>query len=202
MPMDGIDTGLTRTKRAEDRETRWSRFAVVALCLAVAGCGADSTTPTPAVPSAAHRAEAVQGSFRLVFELPRTTWKAGEAIDGVASLAVADVAADLGGSGGGLLGFDFAEANGARRMGYASTADCRPYRLDPGTPMTSGITKSVGFDGDDPNAAFYRAFIADPVVRLPAGDWTITAIASFVEGKDCTGASHTLAAPIVIHVTP
>ena len=82
------------------------------------------------------------------------------------------------------------------------TADCAPYRLEPGRPLTSAITKSGGYSADDPNAAFYRAFLADPVVSLPAGDWRITAGASLVEGEGCSGASRNLSAPITVHVTP
>jgi hypothetical protein len=44
--------------------------------------------------------------------------------------------------------------------------------------------------------------LAHPVVRLPAGDWTISAVASFVEGKGCSGASRMMAATVVVHITP
>jgi hypothetical protein len=179
------------------------RYQTLALCLVIAGCAGAAPAPTSAPSSTPRHAEDVQGPFRLVFELAATTWKAGDPIDGVATLALVNGAAvDLGGSGGGLFGFDFAEVNGTRHVASVSTADCAPYRLEPTKPMTSVIRKSGGFSADDPDAAFYRAFLTDPVVRLPAGDWKITAIASFVEGKGCSGASRTLNAPIRVHIGP
>ena len=203
LPVRMLVGGIDPDRRMADPRRAMSRLLALALCLALAGCGADATRPTPAPTFESQRAGDLDGPFQLVFELPRTRWKADEPIDGVASLAVIDgVGADLGGSGGGVFVFDFAEMNGTRHVGGASTADCAPYRLEVGKPMTSHITKSGGFDGNDPNAAFYRAFLADPIVRLPAGDWTITVVASFVEGKGCSGASRNLSAPILIHVTP
>jgi hypothetical protein len=83
-----------------------------------------------------------------------------------------------------------------------ATAIEAPYRLDPGRPMTSAITKSGGFSDDDPDAAFYREFLNGTPVRLPAGDWRITSGASLVEGEGCIGASRNLAAAIVVHILP
>jgi hypothetical protein len=145
----------------------------------------------------------VQGAFELSFELPRTTFRAGEAIDGRAALGVVGGApVAFGSSGGGPFVFEFTEINGRRHVSGAMTADCAPYRLDPGRPMTSAITKSGGFSDDDPDAAFYRAFLNDTPVSLPAGDWRITAGAVLVEGEGCSGASRNLAAPIVLHILP
>jgi hypothetical protein len=67
--------------------------------------------------------------------------------------------------------------------------------------LTSPIKKFGAFSDDQPDAAFYRAFLADPVVRLPAGDWAISAVASFVEGKGCSGASRMMTATVTVHVT-
>jgi hypothetical protein len=69
-------------------------------------------------------------------------------------------------------------------------------------PLSSRLTKSGGFTAEDPDAAFYQAFFADPVVRLPAGEWRITAVASFTEGEGCTGKAVMLKVPITITVTP
>jgi hypothetical protein len=168
-------------------------------------CVGSSPSVPAATQSAGHAVVAsdVQGAFQLTFELPRTTFHVGEAIEGRATLGVAggDPVA-FGSSGGGPFVFDFAEVDGRRRVGGAMTADCAPYRLEPGRPMTSAITKSGGFSDDDPDAAFYRAFLHDTPVSLPAGDWRITAGATFVEGQGCSGVSRDLAAPIVVHVLP
>ena len=183
------------------------RFAAVAFAFGIVlGACAGQAPPSPASQSvgAAQRASDVQGAFQLTFELPRTTYRAGEAIEGRATLGVIGGAAvAFGASGGGPFVFDFAEIGGRRRVGGAMSADCAPYRLEPGRPMVSAITKSGGYSADDPEAAFARAFLdGNPVVRLPAGDWRITAGASLIECEGCSGASRTLAAPIVIHVLP
>lgn len=180
------------------------RLVTFALCLVIAGCAAGPSTPTSEPGSTpSQRAETLQGSFLLLFELPKGTWKAAEVIDGVATLTlVKGGGVDLGGSGGGLFGFDFAEVDGSRHVEPASTADCAPYRLDSGKPIRSAIKKSGAFTAEQSDADFYRSFLADPAVHLPAGDWKITAIASFIEGKGCSGQGHTMAATVVVHVTP
>lgn len=179
------------------------RFLAGALLVFVAGCAASPTpgpTETNALPA---RAEDVEGPFRLVFELPNTTWSAGEAIEGQATLSVVGAGmAEVSGSGGGLLGFGFLAVGGRRHVEPGWDLSCVLYRLAAGRPILSPITKSGGFSADDPDAAFYRAFLADPLVRLPAGDWQITAVASFVHGRECSGRSYLLTATVLVHVTP
>jgi hypothetical protein len=180
-----------------------SRLAPMLLCLALAGCAATSALPSSSPgASETRRAADRQGSFTLAFELPRLTWRAGEAISGTATLSLANGAADVSGSGSGLIGFDFAEVGGSRHVEPAQTADCRPYRLEADRPIGSGILKSGGFYPEQPNFEFYRSFLADPIVRLPAGEWTITALARFSEGKGCTGQSRAPRALIRVTITP
>jgi hypothetical protein len=68
--------------------------------------------------------------------------------------------------------------------------------------MTSGIKKSGEVLSDQADADFYRSFFTDPLVHLPAGDWTISAIASFIEGQACLGQTHTMTAKVQVHVSP
>jgi hypothetical protein len=204
---------------------RWIALAVVStlLSVAVVGCGLGVTMSTPgtvnqapspsppaglaSTPSlssapAAVRADSQEGPFRLTFELPKDTWSADENIQGLATLSLVDgTVTDVGGSRS-LFAFDFAEVGGSRHMDAAWTLECGPHHLVAGAPLTSPITKSGGFSADDPNAAFYRAFLAGPDTHLPAGDWTITAVAPFAEGSQCQGQDHTLRAGIRIHVLP
>jgi hypothetical protein len=179
------------------------RFLAAALCLAAIGCSA--TAPTPAAPTPAPtpaQATDTQGRYQLVFELPKTDWRASDSITGLATLSlIGSGGVDFGSSGSGPIGFGFDEVGGSRQMGPVWTADCKYDRLESGQPKTSPITKSGGFIGEDPNVDFYRSFFADPLVHLPAGDWTITAVANFVEGSGCSGASYTLKAAILVHVT-
>jgi hypothetical protein len=45
-------------------------------------------------------------------------------------------------------------------------------------PLVKPFAKSGSFPGDDPAAASFRAFFADPVLRLPPGTWHIYAVAA------------------------
>lgn len=187
-------------------------FGFVAL-VALGACGPAATAPpagpTDAVPiptrdpAAAVRAEALDGPFRLVLELADDTWQAGEPIEGRARLELREGAGgvDLVGSGGGLLAFDTVEVDGRRRMEAAWTADCAPFRLDPGAPLTAGLAKSGGYSAEDPDAAFYRAFFADPLFRLLEGRWEIAAVATFAVGE-CGGRVVTLRAPLTVTIEP
>jgi hypothetical protein len=99
-----------------------------------------------------------------------------------ARLEVAQGSVNLNGSGSGLIAFAFREIDGRRQMGPAWTADCRTYDLAAGSPISSAIVKAGGYSDDQPDAAFCMAFFADPLVRLPAGRWEITATAQFAVG--------------------
>lgn len=179
---------------------------LVALALvagvASSACGAVVTPAASPSPPAGH-AELVDGPFRLTFDMPRTQWSAADPITATAALELVGVGGPtVSGSGSGLIGFEYLQVDGPHHVVPASTADCRPYRLEAGRPLSSALAKSGGFTDQDPDAAFLRAFFADPVVHLPAGRWQITAIAAFAEGADCTGPSHSIRVPITIEVTP
>jgi hypothetical protein len=149
-----------------------------------------------------------QGQFRLRFELPRTSWRTGESITGLATLSyLGSGTVGIGSSGMGPIGFEFDEIGGTRQMGPAWTSDLVGREISAAKPFTSQIKKSGGWIGEDPNAAFYDSFFHDPLVHLPPGDWTITAIASFatgllpVGGVASDGAQYLLRASVRVHVT-
>jgi hypothetical protein len=183
-------------------------FLAAALCLVVAGCvpgtGALPTTdraaPTPAPTPA--QATDTKGRYQLVFELPRSDWRATDSITGLATLSlIGSGGVDFGSSGMGPIGFGFDDVGGSRHIGPVWRTNCMYFRLVAGQPRASQITKSGAFGGEDPNVDFYRSFFADPLVHLPAGDWTITAAARFVEGAGCSGESYTLNAVVLVHVS-
>ena len=179
------------------------RLVAFAIALVVAGCA--TTQPATIAPTSTPivHAEDAQGPFRVVFEVPKGTWTSGDTIDGVATLALIEGGSvDIGGSSGGLFGFDFAEVGGSRHIEPVWTADCTSYRLEAGKPVTSKIRKSGEFTAEQPDDGFNRSFLEDPVVHLPAGDWKITAIAPFIEGKTCGGLSHSMKATVLVHVSP
>jgi hypothetical protein len=190
-------------------------LTLLVIVLAVAACGgpAPSGTPaqtdkaTPATPTlegttAVAHATDVEGRFVLTFELPRATFTSTDAITATATLGTTNGRdAGIVASGGGPLGFSFTEVGGTRQMGFGMTADCVRYTVGGEAPITSGIRKSGGWGGEDPNAAFYEQFFADPEVHLPAGTWDIAAVAVFAEAT-CGGIERNLSATIRVTITP
>jgi len=188
-------------------------LAAALLGALVVGCVAQrgvSPSPSPSLSQsvgspAASQSEATDGLFKLAFSLRGTSWSASEAIEGTASLSVS-APVEVGGSGEGLLGFNYVEIGGlGRRIEWAETADCRPYQLESGQPMTTGLKKAGGYDAAAPGAGFYASFFADPAVHLPVGNWTITALATFIDYSKAGGCqlpSHDMSVPITIHVGP
>jgi hypothetical protein len=177
-------------------------LTALALCLVLAACGPSQPTPAPSAQPGA-RAAQLQAPYLVTLELPRDTWKAGEPITGAATLSLVQGAdADVGGAGGGLLAFEYASVDGVHHVEPVSDAACATYHLVGGVPMTTQLSHSGAFYPEQPDFEFNRAFITAPDVRLPAGDWKITAIASFVEGQGCSGASRTIKATVTVHITP
>jgi hypothetical protein len=175
------------------------RALLVLLAVALVGCGAPSSGSAPPGPSGTASDEA--GPFRLRFAVVSTTVRQDEPILGQSQLELmVGQQAALSGSAGGPLSFEFVEVTGDRRMIPVWDAACAPHEVRAAAPLVSEITKSGGWSDDEPNGAFYREFFMSPDVLLPPGEWDITAIASFVAGRDCTGPSHELRATIRVRV--
>lgn len=159
---------------------------------------ASASSPT----AAREEAEDIEGRFRLTLTLPRTTWASDEHITGEAVLALIDGdLAELSVAGNGPLEFVFTEIGGRREMGPAWDTVCDSARLTADIPIAGPIRKSGGYGEGEPDADFYRSFFTDPLVRLPAGDWDITAIAEFIDGRGCVGTDHSMRATVRVHVT-
>ena len=189
------------------RELGRVRIVAMALAACAAACGT-VTTPGPTGSgsldaSTAVGSAVVAGPFRLRLVLPKATWRADEPIAGEATLSVTGLqAAELGGSGGGLIVFDYRELGGRRHVEPVWTADCVPHPIGPADPISEPLGKSGGIDGSDPDYEFYHGFLQGPDVRLPPGEWQITAIATFVDGRDCDGHSYSIGTPFTVTVTP
>jgi hypothetical protein len=171
----------------------------MAMALILIACG---PAPTPS-PTAAEPVVAVdeQGQFRLELELPKTTYAAGEPIEGIARLLFAGPGEiKVGGSGGGLIGFSLIDVDGRRDVGGGQDASCADYAFEPQGGYTSGLTKSGGYSPDDPADDFIEAFLNDPVYRLPAGTWEIQAWSNFLR-KGCALPETRLSASVRIVVT-
>jgi hypothetical protein len=167
---------------------------LLAAVLALAGC---DMLPGAAGPVVRDTDE----SLELVLRLGSTRYTANQPIDLSATLVYLgpEAGIDLVGSGSGLISFSAEQLDGRLHIGGAATADCAPYRLDRARPMVVQYAKSGGWSNDDPDAAFYKAFFADPIFRLPRGRWQISASAEFYMGE-CGGTSHTLGSEVTIVV--
>jgi hypothetical protein len=183
-------------------ENSWrTLFAALLLSVSAVGClGTASLSASPA------RVETSDGRFHLTFEMPKATWGTTEALSGSATLSRSDAGTSdqgeaVSGSSSRIV-FAYAEIGGGQRhVDPVWPADCLDWSLGGGKSATSTLTKSGGWQPGDPNASFSQAFLTDPQIHLPPGDWTISARAQFYEGSSCDGAAHDLSADVQVHVT-
>jgi hypothetical protein len=147
------------------------------------------------------RAEARDGNFRLILQSSDDHYAAGAPIDLATELSYQGLQPRLmlGGSGSGLVVVSLLQLDGPLDIGGGSDDMCAQYAIAPGSPLTQRYVKSGGWSGEDPHAAFYKAFFADPVLRLPRGTWRVVANAWFTVG-DCSMASHQLNATFDLRV--
>jgi hypothetical protein len=174
------------------------RSVAFVLALAVGACGGGSAplgTPDPATTTT------TQGGFALAFTIDRATVHPGDAVGGSATLTLLTPGnATVTGSTD-IVAFEFAEVGGAGRdVVPASPSDCAVHFVTSSGGVVTPMAKS-GAVVDGPNADWYRQFLADPLVHLPAGDWDITAIATFFDGRNCVGQPYDLRTTVRVHVT-
>ena len=153
----------------------------------------------PPAPSA----QTADGDFRLTISAPRTVWRTDEVIELGATLEYFGTPREttLRGSGSGPVVFSLVELTGERRMGAAYTSDCATHVIGVDDPIVTPYQKSGGYSADEPDAAFWEAFFADPELHLPPGQWRVTAEALFDDGPDCTANPVQLSASIVLTIT-
>jgi hypothetical protein len=148
--------------------------------------GASSANPPIEAPSISASDES--GDFRLELVVEQDRYRAGQPILADATMTYIGPASSIGllGSGTGIVTTSIRQLDGAIQQGGASTSDCVRYELLRDEPMHVPFSKSGGFADDDPLADFYRAFFEDPLLRLPAGRWEISASTGFYAGgEDC-----------------
>ena len=163
---------------------RWRVICFVAALLVgavlVGTCG-QASVPSPSGPTDQPIVlEGRDAGFVLSMRIGSGVVDAGAPIDIAATLMWegANPSAAIWGSGSGPVSFGLEEVDGDIVLGGAMTGDCSQDEFARLVPVPVPFQKSGGWSADDPNAAFYRAFFADPVLRLPAGRWRVTASAS------------------------
>ena len=92
------------------------------------------------------------------------------------------------------------EIGGQRGMGGAVNTICDNSTLVKGETSTKPFRKG-GQISDDPGTFFDRVWFEDPTLRLPAGQWAISAVFDAALGG-CGGEHHELTATVEIEVTP
>jgi hypothetical protein len=164
----------------------------------VASASPVATDPLPTA-RVAPLGEGSDELFALSIRADRGRYAAGEAIDITTTLRyLGDEPTTVTSSGGGLVSFDVYQLDGPVDVEAARTADCRQYDYRPGSIESVTFQKSGGYSDDDPMADFWRTFFADPELRLPAGDYRITATADY--GAPECGDERKVEASIVIVV--
>ncbi len=121
--------------------------------------------------------EGRDAGFALAMRIGSDVVDAGAPIDVAATLTWegAEPTATIWGSGMGPVLFALEQLDGDLELGGMMTADCAQHEYARLAPVQIPYVKSGGISADDPNAGFYRAFFADPVLRLPAGRWRVSA---------------------------
>jgi hypothetical protein len=173
------------------------RSLALLITLVVGACGGGQGplgTPDPATATTA------QGRFALTFTIERATVRPTDQIVGAAKVTLLTPGTATFSGSSDLVIFEFAEVGGAQRdVVPAAAPDCAVHAVASQEGIVTPIAKS-GTVVDGPNADWYRQFLQDPLVHLPAGDWDITAIAAFFDGKGCTGQPLDLRATVRVHV--
>jgi hypothetical protein len=190
----------------------WS--AVFAVAFAVGACAGSTApvtppptaavTPPPGVTQGQAYGEMDNGHYRLSLDLPKRIWHTDEAITGAATLWLLGVdSMVVGGSGGGLVGFDFQQVGGDKHVEWVRIMDLIYWTLKRTQPMVVQLYKTAGYPEDAGPTDFYRLFTSGPQVQLPPGTWTITAVASFDDYEDPAEVRPvTIEVPVTIYVVP
>lgn len=144
-------------------------------------------------------------SFRLTLEADQDRYRAGQAIEVMATLTYlgpADAVVARGSSNPGLIGFSVESDDPAIRISPAFTTDCGPHEMTRDVAVEYPLAKSGGYSPDEPLAPFYAAYFASEELRLPAGTWTISAGGGWYVGDCGRGQLHELGASVTVTVEP
>lgn len=178
--------------------------AVAIAVLTLAACEAAPSASEETLPFDALNgpsATAVLGGLALELRTSAATYSQDEPIQLAARLQFRGPgdATTIYGLGAGLIVFDIEQLDGTIQLPAVWPGECRDFRIQRATPYEGIFAKSGSFANDSPDAAFYRAYFNDPVLRLPVGRWRVTAR---VEGSEnsCAGRSIRVEASLSVEV--
>lgn len=148
------------------------------------------------------------GPIQLTLTSPHGRYKAGDPIEVTAGLAQGDDGIARGpittyGGSDGPVAFRLEQVNGPIAIEPILLPDCaKQVTLPLYKPLQIPFRKSGTVPGDAPDPAYWKAWLADPVLRLPAGTWQITAFPNFAGLGGCGTPGPNLRPTITITVTP
>jgi hypothetical protein len=165
-----------------------------------------SSSPGPSGPPANPPAvaETRVGDFILTISSPKTIWTTDEVVEVTAELTYVGDEPDMTiRQGNPPIGFTLAAASGEGPTLVGNQEQpCLAYAVSASDPLVQAYRKGgpISEDGIPLEEAppFDRAFLDDPELRLPAGEWRFTALTSFNE-RAC-GSDYQLEAAIVLEV--
>ncbi|CAN5750461.1 hypothetical protein BH24CHL8_BH24CHL8_07880 [soil metagenome] len=145
------------------------------------------------------RGEGSDALFSLSIRADRGHYAADAPIEIDTTLRyIGDARTTVTSSGAGLVVFSIEQLDGPVDTGWARDDDCVRYVYRPGDTESVEFQKSGGYADDDRMADFWRTFFAEPELRLPAGQYRITA--SAVYGAPECGGEQVVEASVVIVV--
>jgi hypothetical protein len=176
--------------------------ACFAVALAV-GCAPVSTEPPDAPKAVGQVVEDAQ--FRLVIRIPSDIVRASE------SVLVTTELTYLGPEDSVVVGIVFTQPVyfGLEQVGGDLIADgpvtfmdCHQVTLDARVATGIPYVKPSGYSMDDPNADFWKSYLGEPLLRLPPGQWRVTANLHGTTNGRCAGPWHDLVASATFFVVP
>jgi hypothetical protein len=164
----------------------------------------DPAAPTPGIapePSTAPvLSSSTDGPYALELRSERAVYHESEVIE-VSGAFVYRGAASIDVQGFKPLVFGVQEPVYGIDLDMATTLECNHETLEPGERIEAQFVKGGGVSTSDPEYAFKKAYLQDPVFRLPPGTWHIQLAGWLYEG-DCGTDKTTLLAQVEITVLP
>jgi hypothetical protein len=145
------------------------------------------------------------GAIQLTLTSPHGRYKAGDPIDVAAGLANGGSGAPITTYGGpdGPVIFSLRQVDGPVVIEPIVLTSCiEQVTLPAYEPTQIPFKKSGNVAGGDADPTYWRTWFADPILKLPAGTWEISATPNFVLGACGSNTSPNLRPTITLIVTP
>jgi len=155
------------------------------------------------VPATGVEDNAIDAPFSLRIRAESASYRFGEGIQVTAWLTYSGPKEreELAASFSGIVLYSWEQLDGPLRREAGYRLNCQSYAINRGQPIRIPFAKSGAFSGEDPDAAFWRQYFADPDFHLPVGRYRIHAKSYFFI-HDCQVSEPGLDAAVEIDVRP